>query len=395
MRFFRAPRAVACRHDGTRVFRMLLAAALLAVIGSSTVGTAPTSAKAPSQYYVSDTGHRLGEPFLSHWADNDGLNTLGLPVTEAKPQDGRLAQYFEYGYVQATSKSKNPDKFKIPASGLELVAARHNPEFSVAGKRVGGSRTDTAFHLTDDGAEPTLNGRTKSYYDRHGGEARFGKAISESFVAYGMRVQWFEFGRLQWSLIDKEVKAAPVGLELATVRGLDTSAVGRGDLPKFDPKRFRTFVGDGTVPEAKGGFNPIEIDIPKIAITAAIEQVGIVEGVMQVPEDAWKVGWYESLAQPGDRTNVVMAGHKDWWGIGPVVFWNLEQLLPGDKVYLRAEDGTGSTYVVTESFQVDAGIDAREIIGDHGTETLTLITCGGTFNGAAYTSRHIVRAERI
>lgn len=395
MRFMRAPRAVACRHGGTRVFRLLLTAALIAVIGSSAAGSVQTSAKAPSQYYVADTGHRLGEPFLSHWADNDGLNTLGLPVTEPKPQDGRLAQYFEYGYVQATSKSKNPEKFKIPASSLELLSRRKDPEFSVAGKRIGGARTDSAFQVAENGTEPRLSGRTKTYFERHGGEERFGKAISEEYVAYGMRIQWFEFGRLQWSLADKKVKVAPVGLELATLRGLDTSAVSRGDLPKFDPKRFRTFVGDGTLPEAKGNFEPVEIDIPKISITATIEQVGIVDGVMQVPEDAWNVGWYNTLAAPGDRTNVVMAGHKDWWGIGPVVFWNLEQLAPGDKVYLKAENGKGSTYVITESFQVPAGIDAREIIGDHGTETLTLITCGGAFDGSGYTSRHIVRAERI
>jgi len=343
---------------------------------------------------VSYTGHALGEPFLSEWADNDGMNSLGLPVSEPEMQDGRLAQYFEFGYLRATSESKKPKDVEVRQTGLELLATRHDPEFSVAGKRVGGARTDAAFRV-DAGTEPELTGRTKSFYQRHGGEERFGQAISESYVANGTRIQWFEYACLQWSLSDKKVEVAPVGLELAFARGVDTQRVGRGELPRFDPRRFRTFVGDGTIPEAKGIFSPTEIDIPKIAITAKIEQVGIVQGVMQVPEDAWNVGWYSSLAKPGDRTNVVMAGHKDWWGIGPVVFWNLEQLQPGDKVYLRGDDGKGATYVVTESFYVDASVDAGDIIGDHGFETLTLITCGGSFNGAEYTSRAIIRAERI
>src|SRR5215211_2043071 len=276
MRFSRAPRAVACRHDGSRVFRALFAAFLLAVVGSSAAGALRTSAKAPSEYYVSYTGHALGEPFLSEWADNDGMNSLGLPVSEPEMQDGRLAQYFEFGYLRATSESKKPKDVEVRQTGLELLATRHNPEFSVAGKRVGGARTDAAFRV-DAGTEPELTGRTKSFYQRHGGEEPFGQAISESYVANGTRIQWFEYACLQWSLSDKKVEVAPVGLELAFARGVDTQRVGRGELPRFDPRRFRTFVGDGTIPEAKGIFSPTEIDIPKIAITAKIEQVGIVQ----------------------------------------------------------------------------------------------------------------------
>ncbi|MEA2523643.1 MAG: hypothetical protein QOF73_870 [Thermomicrobiales bacterium] len=395
MRLQRAPRAVACRHGGSRVFRLMAVAALLAILGSSAAGAATVTAKAPSQYYVDDTGHALGEPFLSQWVARDGMTTLGFPVSEPVTRSGRIAQYFQYGYLQSTSKSKKSENLAVRPAGLELLDAQHNPERSVAGRRVGGSKVAGAFLAPDTGKEPKLTGRTKAYYERHGGTERFGKPVSASYVAFGMRVQWFEFGRLQWWLEDKKVQVAPVGLELASVRGIDTTRIGRGKLPPFEPNRFRTFHGDGTVAEARGVFQPVRIEIPRIAVNALIEQVGIVGGVMEVPQDAWNVGWYSSLAKPGERTNVVMAGHRDWWGVGPVVFWNLDQLGPGDKIYLVGDDGRGSTYVVESAWQVDAGIDAGDIISDAGGETLTLITCGGDFNGSEYVLRHIVRAARI
>jgi LPXTG-site transpeptidase (sortase) family protein len=396
MRSGRVLRAVACRHDGPRVFRLATAAVLLVIVGMTAAGMpATTTAKAPSEFFVSDTGHALAEPFLSAWAERDGMSALGLPVSEPTIQSGRVAQYFQYGYLQTASMSSRPDQLVLRRTGSELLATGSDPDRSVGGRRVGGARTGAALVVSTNGTSPKVNGRTKAYYDRHGGAARFGRPISDSYVAYGLRIQWFEFGRLEWALADKRVEAAPVGYELARVRGVDTSPIDGGKLPAFDPRRFRTFHGDGTIPEASGPFSPAKIEIPKITITANIEKIGIVHGVMEVPEDAWNVGWYSTLAKPGERTNVVMSGHKDWWGIGPTVFWNLDQLAPGDKIYLVGKDGKGSTYVVTRSWEVDASVDAGTIIGDNGGETLTLITCGGSFDGSEYLSRHIVRADRI
>lgn len=394
MRFRGALRADACRRDRLRLFRLPVTALLLALVGLSAGGSATTTAKMPSQYFVADTGHALAEPFLSAWAERDGLETLGLPISEPKTQNGQVSQYFQYGYLQTVPHSARSDRVVLRRSGSELLALESTPDRSVGGRRVGGIRTAPAF-VRLAGTAPRLNGRIKSYYDRNGGAARFGQPISAPYVAYGVRSQWFEFGRLESRLVDKTVGVAPIGYELARLRGIDTAPIDGGKLPAFDPKRFRAFHGDGTVPEASGPFNPVKIVIPKIGITADIERVGIVHGVMGVPANAWNVGWYSSLAKPGERTNVVMAGHKDWWGIGPTVFWSLDQVAPGDKIYLIGQDGKGSTYLVSRSWDVDANVDAGTIIGDQGGETLTLITCGGSFDGSEYLSRHIVRADRI
>jgi LPXTG-site transpeptidase (sortase) family protein len=380
---------------GARAFRVLFVLTLLAVAGWPAVAPPAVAAKVPAAYFVPSTGHVLGEPFLSRWAERNGLTTLGLPVSEPVTVDGLATQYFEYGYLQAKSAADHSSRLVQRKAGAELLLAMHDPARTVAGRRVGGSRADTAFHRPAGAADFSVTGRIAAYYQANGGSDRFGKPLSESFVANGMRVQWFEFGRLQWSLAEGEVVAAPVGFELARARGVDTLPVDRGKLPLFEARRFRTYHGDGTIPEAPGPFTPVRIKIPKIKIDADIEKVGIIDGVMDVPKNVWNVGWYPAIAKPGERTNVVMAGHKDWWGVGPVVFWNLDKLAPGDKIYLIAKNGQGFTYVVSKAWQVDANADAGVVIGDTGEETLTLITCGGAFNGAEYLSRQIIRAERI
>ena len=94
--------------------------------------------------------------------------------------------------------------------------------------------------------------------------------------------------------------------------------------------------------------------IPAIDVDAKIESVAVTNNVMQVPLDEWNVGWYPSMSSPGEWSNVVMAGHKDWWGVGPVVFWNLDKLRSGDKIYVIGPDGSGATYEVTLSWMIDA-----------------------------------------
>jgi LPXTG-site transpeptidase (sortase) family protein len=385
------------RWGGAAAIRLALVGVLIATAGQIALAT-PAGAKAPSQYYVESTGHILGEPFLRPWADNGGLEWLGLPVTEPVENSDGAVQYFQFGYLADTAKSQRQPRIARAMAGQELLEERHDPDRMVAGRRIGGERTASAF-IRDAGADRgsafLLEKAIAAIYDELGGDERFGSPLSHAYVAYGVHQQWFEFGRLQWSADEADVVVAAVGFELARARGIDVDPVDRGNAAVFDARRFRTFRGDGTIPEARGAFDPVRIMIPKIGIDAAIEQIGITDGVMDVPADAWNVGWYPTFSRPGEWTNVVMSGHKDWWGVGPAVFWNLERLAPGDKIYLVGSDGRGSTYVVVELFAVDANANAKKIVGDIGVEALTLITCGGDFNGVEYLSRVIVQAERI
>jgi sortase A len=142
-------------------------------------------------------------------------------------------------------------------------------------------------------------------------------------------------------------------------------------------------------------FVPAQLQVPSLDIDATIEQVAIRDGQMGEPADPWHVGWYPAVAQPGEATNVVLAGHRDWWNIGPTVFAKLDQLQRGDAIYLLDRHGAGFVYRVTKSRVVPADTNAQEIIGDTGVEAVTLVTCTGSFNGREYESRRVVVAERV
>jgi len=384
------------RSTGTIGLVALLLATLLGLAGPAAVGAAPTPATAGS-YYAEPTGHILAGAFFQYWANHEGMTVLGLPVTEAVPWDGGEAQFFQYGALRSQIGAGGAPTVSPIAAGTELVDSANDPNRLVSGRRVGGVHTLPAAALPSTaGSNHTLAAVFKNFYTLEGGAKRFGQAISDTYQLNGDTIQWFEYGRLQQAPdVPEGAIVAPVGQELAEALGIDTGQVARGNQPLLDLKRYKVYSGDGTIPMALGPFDPTHIQIPSINVEANIEQVGIQNGVMGIPQNAWNVGWYPQISQPGHDTNVVMAGHKDWWGIGPTIFANLQNVQVGDKIYLTAADGSGFTYRVTSVDSVPADVSASDVVGDTGSETLTLITCDGAFDGQEYLSRLIVRAARI
>jgi len=93
-----------------------------------------------------------------------------------------------------------------------------------------------------------------------------------------------------------------------------------------------------------------------------------------------------------------MAGHIDYWNVGPAVFYSIDELLEGDEITVIADDGQVFTYAVEWVRQYDADdVPLDEVVGSTGTESLTLITCGGTFDytTAEYLNRTVVRATLV
>ncbi|MGI8474952.1 MAG: class F sortase [Thermomicrobiales bacterium] len=365
---------------------------------------APASGRAESRYYVEATGHTLGEPFLAVWIAAGGMEGMGLPVSGPISRHSGEIQYFEYGALSIQSRAGKPHTTRIKV-GSRLLAVAQPADRSAAEKRVGGPAVRAAFRglpgrptakgvLWNPRTRHSISGRIKSFYAATGGAARWGAPLSQPYLDRGFRVQWFDYGRIETSGSGATV-AAPVGVELARASALPTGREPRGSLMLFPADRFIAHRGDGAVPEAARAFTPVTIRIPAIQIDAKIEQVKIVDHVMGVPADPWNVGWYRSLSRPGERTNVVMAAHRDWWGIGPTVFYRLDQLAVGDAIYLIGQNGAGATYRVSGLFTIGADDNANAVIGDGGHESLTLITCGGAFDGAEYQLRQIVRADRI
>lgn len=145
------------------------------------------------------------------------------------------------------------------------------------------------------------------------------------------------------------------------------------------------------------GALPVSIQIAKAEVDAQVETIEIVDGVMQNPTGPWVVSWYQETARLGEIGNVVMAGHLDYWDVGPAVFYNIVQLTKGDTIDVIGEDGETYTYAVDwiRNYET-ANAPIQEIVGPTEEESLTLITCGGPFDyvNGVYLQRTVVRSTR-
>lgn len=141
---------------------------------------------------------------------------------------------------------------------------------------------------------------------------------------------------------------------------------------------------------------PVGLAIEQAGIDAGIERLRVVDGAMQDPSGPWEVAWYENLGNLV-AGNVVMAGHIDYWNVGPSVFYNLTSVQPGDEIVVSGDDGKRYPYSVEWIRQFDsATMPLDDVAGPTRDQTLTLITCGGAFDyvNGQYLQRTVVRANR-
>jgi sortase (surface protein transpeptidase) len=116
---------------------------------------------------------------------------------------------------------------------------------------------------------------------------------------------------------------------------------------------------------------------------------------MQDPTGPWVVSWYKETAKLGEVGNSVMAGHLDYWDVGPAVFYNITKLTKGDPINITGDDGQNYVYLVDWIQNFDnANAPIQKIVGPTTEENLTLITCGGPFDYAngVYLQRTVVRS---
>lgn len=138
------------------------------------------------------------------------------------------------------------------------------------------------------------------------------------------------------------------------------------------------------------------IRIPRIGVDAALVTLNLAPtGEMASPDGPSLVAWYDFTGKPGAAGNAVFSGHVDYVNHGPAVFWDLRKLEPGDRIEVRLQDGSELRYVVTASHLYTlADIPMGEVLAPTSAESVTLITCGGTFKSGEYSHRLVVRAIR-
>lgn len=140
----------------------------------------------------------------------------------------------------------------------------------------------------------------------------------------------------------------------------------------------------------------VGLRIPAIGVDAPVVIKGL-DGArrMEAPDRPEEVAWYDFTALPGEGSNVVLAGHVDFAGVGPAVFWDLWRVQVGDIVELQLADGRVVRYRVSGLETVEeATAPVERIVGPTPMERLTLITCAGNYNPATgrYDQRLIVVA---
>ncbi|MCJ7490925.1 MAG: class F sortase [Dehalococcoidia bacterium] len=145
--------------------------------------------------------------------------------------------------------------------------------------------------------------------------------------------------------------------------------------------------------------------IPAIRVDAPVTPKAVDrDGRMPSPDGPQDVIWYDFSAlpglggRPGAGGNTILAGHVDYHGYGPAVFWDLRNVKQGDEITVRLRDGSEYKYTARSNRIVDpAAASFNEIVASTTEESLTVITCAGDFDPATrnYDMRRVVWAVRV
>jgi LPXTG-site transpeptidase (sortase) family protein len=136
---------------------------------------------------------------------------------------------------------------------------------------------------------------------------------------------------------------------------------------------------------------PVSLTIPLIGVKTNLMTLGLgADGELQVPplSMASVAGWYTGSPRPGSIGSAIIVGHIDTTK-GPAVFYRLNKLTRGDKIYVKRADGTLAEFRVTsvQSYPKD-DFPTQEVYGPVPDAELRLITCGGAYDFATH---HYVR----
>jgi sortase (surface protein transpeptidase) len=143
---------------------------------------------------------------------------------------------------------------------------------------------------------------------------------------------------------------------------------------------------------------PVTLTIPLIGVQTNLITLGLQSnGQLDVPSTTSVAGWYTGSPRPGSVGSSIIVGHIDSIS-GPGVFYRLNTLTKGDKIYIKRADGTLAEFSVTsvQSYLKDH-FPTEDVYGPVPDAELRLITCGGAFDPAThhYLSDIVVYAAQV
>ncbi|MFN8540167.1 MAG: class F sortase [Thermomicrobiales bacterium] len=365
---------------------VLLALALVLTVGVAPLAPGLTGeVAAGDRYCFQETKYCAENAFLDFWKSNGGLEILGFPLSQPFVDNrGLIVQFYERVIMEWHPESTDP-RYQVLLTLLGNDRANVLPERNTPPAACDVTPC-TLFAETNH----TLRGVFYNYWVANGGLAVFGFPKTEQFTETNQNngqqyiVQYFERNRFEYHPENAgtryEVLLGQLGLEsLNTQRSVL-------DRPAAQVPDYTVNLNAGI---------PVRLTIPKIGVDAPVDQVGLdANGNMDVPTAPFNTAWYAPGPRPGQRGNAVIDGHVDYHGIGPVVFWRLREMQPGDVIYVLGDNGVRQRFIVTsvEIFQADDRSPLERIFGGAATANLNLISCTGDFDpgSASYDKRIVV-----
>lgn len=144
---------------------------------------------------------------------------------------------------------------------------------------------------------------------------------------------------------------------------------------------------------------PVRLKIPAIGVDSLIEDALITpDGRMDVPAGSKNVAWFSLGPHPGKVGSAVIGGH---FGINKgvkFVFYDLDKLRVGDKIYIENDKGDTLAFVVRSISLFGRDDDATTVFtSNDGLAHLNLITCEGIWNRVndTYPERRVVFTDAI
>jgi sortase (surface protein transpeptidase) len=136
---------------------------------------------------------------------------------------------------------------------------------------------------------------------------------------------------------------------------------------------------------------PLSIDIPKIGATSTLLALGLTRHkTVQLPSAStpMQAGWFSGGPTPGQIGPATIFGHVDG-DHQQGIFFRLHELVPGDLVLIKRQDGSTVTFRVTHIEEVSKGSFPTDAVRGETTDAeLRLVTCGGTSDPATFGYRN-------
>jgi hypothetical protein len=167
----------------------------------------------------------------------------------------------------------------------------------------------------------------------------------------------------------------------------DVAASAAADGPAPVPAAHTSTPPMTLPPSAPTPDRPVTVRFDRLGVSAEIDGVLSVNGVLQVPEDPQRVGWWMAGSLPGaDVGTTVLDGHLDSATRGVGFFVHLRALDQGDSITVTTASGGTIGYAVEarQTYPKTAPLPAA-LFDRQGAPALVLVTCGGPFDDSSGT----------